>query len=261
MPELPEVETVVRTLAPRLTGRRIEDAKFFSKHVVRQNFNVLAKRIRGKTVQSVERHGKFIVIALDAGTLVVHLGMTGKLLMDAQPGPYTRALFELDSGLLVYDDIRHFGRIEYDEKLPKRVARLGPDAFHISVEEFIARLRKHRSMIKPLLMNQTFVRGMGNIYTDEALFAARIHPRAIASRLRRPCHTAARIDDRDSLRCDRFEGVLYLGLRGFRGPEGNVPVASPGLRSRGGAVRGLRDSGAPDCARFARDSLLSSMST
>lgn len=166
-----------------MPGRRIRDARFFSKHVVRQNFGALARRLRGQTIRSVRRHGKFIVLKLDAGTLTIHLGMTGKLLLDAVAGPYTRALFELDDGLLVYDDIRHFGRIEWSKELPDRVGALGPDALTVTLGEFMAMLRKRRSMIKPLLMNQAFVRGMGNIYTDEALFLARIHPKAIASRL------------------------------------------------------------------------------
>jgi formamidopyrimidine-DNA glycosylase len=161
------------------------DSKFFSKHVVKQNFAQLAKHLRGRTIESVSRHGKFIVLQLDRGTLTVHLGMTGKLLLDAQIGPYTRAFFELDDGLLVYDDIRHFGKIRWSNDLPEQVGALGPDALTVTADEFLALLRKRRSMIKPLLMNQAFVRGMGNIYTDEALFLARIHPKAIASRLSR----------------------------------------------------------------------------
>lgn len=183
MPELPEVETVVRSLAPKLTGRRIVDAQFFSHHVVRQQFPALRKRVRGQLVRSIARHGKFIVLTLERGVLVIHLGMTGKLLLDSQPGPYARAIFELDRGLLVYDDIRHFGRIEWSEQLPERAAQLGPDALKISLEDFRELLKKRRSAIKPLLLNQRFLRGMGNIYTDEALFEARIHPRAIASNL------------------------------------------------------------------------------
>jgi len=183
VPELPEVETVVRTLAPKLTGRRILDATFSSRHVVRQKFPALRKRVRGQLVRSVERHGKFIVLTLDEGVLVVHLGMTGKLLLDAEPGPYARAVFELDQGLLVYDDIRHFGRIEWSAQLPARAAALGPDALSISFEDFRKLLKTRRSAIKPLLLNQRFLRGMGNIYTDEALFEARIHPRTIAASL------------------------------------------------------------------------------
>lgn len=184
MPELPEVETVVRSLAPLLTGRRIVDASFSSRFVVRENFDELAARVRGQAVESVRRHGKFILVGLERGTLAIHLGMTGKLLFDARPGDYTRAVFELDRGRLVYDDIRHFGRIEWAEALPARIAKLGPDALTITVSEFLALLRRRKAQIKPLLLNQRSLRGMGNIYTDEALFRARIHPRTESTRLR-----------------------------------------------------------------------------
>ena len=185
MPELPEVETVVRSLAPRLTGRHILDARFFSRHVVRQKFPALRRRVQNQAVKSVRRHGKFIVLELDRGVLSIHLGMTGKLLLDSEPGPYARAIFELDQGLLVYDDVRHFGRIEWSPGMLARAQQLGPDALDIPLADFLAALKKRHSRIKPLLLNQRFLRGMGNIYTDEALFEARIHPRAIASRLSR----------------------------------------------------------------------------
>jgi formamidopyrimidine-DNA glycosylase len=186
MPELPEVETVVRTVAPKLTGRRIVSARFSSKHVVRESFARLARRVAGRSIHGVTRYGKFIVIALDRGNLLIHLGMTGRLIVDGETGPYTRAVFELDEGELVYNDPRQFGRIEWSEGLPKRVARLGPDALAVSEAEFLARLKaRRRARIKPLLLNQTFVRGLGNIYADEALFAAGIHPRADAARLSR----------------------------------------------------------------------------
>ena len=185
MPELPEVETVVRSLAPRLTGRRIVDARFSSHHVVRQKFATLRQRLRDQPVKSVRRHGKFIVLELDRGFLTIHLGMTGKLLIDSEPGPYARAVFTLDQGSLVYDDIRHFGRIEWSAQLLERAAALGPDALEIALDDFLKLLRQRRSRVKPLLLNQRFLRGMGNIYTDEALFEARIHPRAMASSLSR----------------------------------------------------------------------------
>jgi formamidopyrimidine-DNA glycosylase len=183
VPELPEVETVVRTLAPKLTGRRIVDAHFSSHHVVRQKFSELRRHVRDQRVNVVRRHGKFIVLELDRGVLSIHLGMTGKLLLNSSPGPYARAVFTLDEGLLVYDDVRHFGRIEWSPALVERAAALGPDALDISLDDFLALLKKRHAGIKPLLLNQSFLRGMGNIYTDEALFEARIHPRAIASSL------------------------------------------------------------------------------
>ncbi len=186
MPELPEVETVVRSVAPKLVGRRIERAEFSSPHVVRQDFRELAAHLRGQRVHTLERHGKYMVATLDRGYLVMHLGMTGKLLAGGEPGPYTRAVFELDRGRILFEDIRHFGRIFWSEHLPDSVAGLGPDALSIDVAEFTARLRARHAMIKPLLLDQRFLRGMGNIYADEALFAACIHPRTIASKLRRP---------------------------------------------------------------------------
>ncbi|HME07513.1 MAG TPA: bifunctional DNA-formamidopyrimidine glycosylase/DNA-(apurinic or apyrimidinic site) lyase [Bryobacteraceae bacterium] len=186
MPELPEVETVVRSLGPKLTGRRIVRAHFSSALVVRQDFSDLSRALAGQTVRALRRHGKFIVAELDRGVLSIHLGMTGKLLFGGTPGPYTRAWFELDQDLLVYDDIRHFGRIEWANELPSRLSKLGPDALDLPLQAFLDLLKRHKTRIKPLLLNQGIIRGMGNIYTDEALFAAGIHPRAMASRLSRP---------------------------------------------------------------------------
>ena len=183
MPELPEVETVVRGLAPRLAGCIIRRASFSSRLVVREDFPALAARLAGRRIESVERRGKFIVLRLDRGALSIHLGMTGKLLLDGVPGQHTRALFALDGGVLVYDDARQFGRIEYGEPEPRRLAGLGPDALHSGREEFFAALRRHAGRIKPLLLSQSVIAGLGNIYVDEALFAARIHPKARALRL------------------------------------------------------------------------------
>jgi len=172
-------------LAPRLTGRRITGAQFFSSRVLRGRPRQVATRLAGKTIKAVRRHGKFIVVELDGGlVLTLHLGMTGKLLWDATRGPHTRALFFFPHGRLLFDDPRQFGRIELGDSLPERVARLGPDALSISLDDFAARLRGRRGILKPVLLNQRVLRGLGNIYTDEALFRARIHPRAIAGRLR-----------------------------------------------------------------------------
>ena len=183
MPELPEVETVVRTVRPRLIGRRIVSARFTSRFVTPGDRRKLARQLEGRTIQAVRRRGKFIVISLDSGTLAVHLGMTGKLLMDASTSEHTRGVFALDEGVLSYDDARQFGRISWTKQLPGSIARLGPEPLEIGLEEFRARLRKHRARVKTLLLNQNFLAGVGNIYADEALFAAGIHPLAIASRL------------------------------------------------------------------------------
>ena len=180
MPELPEVETVVRSVAPYLTGRRIVSAAFTSRFVTPGNRAKLAERVAGRTIRQVRRRGKFIVVTLDQGLLSIHLGMTGKLLMDGPAGAHTHGVFTLDRGTLLYDDPRQFGRIEWS---PKRIEKLGPEPLEIGLEEFVQRLRSRKSRVKPLLMNQSFLAGLGNIYVDEALFTAGIHPLAIASRI------------------------------------------------------------------------------
>jgi formamidopyrimidine-DNA glycosylase len=182
MPELPEVETVVRTLAPHLRGRRIVSASFSSRFVTPGNRKALARHLAECTIQSIQRRGKFIVMQLDEGTLTVHLGMTGRLLLDAAPTKHTYGVFTLDTGSLIYTDPRQFGRILWNHDL----SRLGPEPLSISLAEFQARMKTRKTGIKALLLNQTFLAGMGNIYVDETLFAARVHPLAQASRLSRP---------------------------------------------------------------------------
>jgi len=199
MPELPEVETVVRTVRPHLEGRRIVAVELTSRHVTPGNRAAVVRRLIGRTMLSVERHGKFIQIALaeDAGYLTIHLGMTGKLLIDAKVVEHTYGIFTLDQGALLYHDPRQFGTIEWTAKVSPRVAKLGPEPLKISLEEFRERL-KRKTRMKSLLLNQTFLAGVGNIYADESLFAAGIHPLAIAGKL-----TSARAEK------------LYQAIRGI----------------------------------------------
>jgi formamidopyrimidine-DNA glycosylase len=185
MPELPEVETVVRTLRPTIVGRRILNAEFTQLRVLIGSPLKTARELAGRKIQSIDRHGKFIAIRLDRGYLVVHLGMTGKLLVNADATKWTHAVFTLDKGSLHYDDPRQFGRIEYGLELPARVAALGPEPLEISLDDFATRLKARNSPIKAVLLNQAVVRGVGNIYADEALFRARVHPKRIASSLKK----------------------------------------------------------------------------
>ena len=182
MPELPEVETVVRSVAAHLAGRRILESKFTSKFVTPGSRVKLAQRLLGRRIESVKRRGKFIIIALDEGTLTVHLGMTGKLLINGRANQHTHGVFTLDDGMLLYHDPRQFGRIEWSAGESPRVKQLGPEPLEISLDEFRVRL-KRTTRIKALLLNQTFLAGLGNIYADESLFAAGIHPLTPANRL------------------------------------------------------------------------------
>ncbi|MFN3326503.1 MAG: bifunctional DNA-formamidopyrimidine glycosylase/DNA-(apurinic or apyrimidinic site) lyase [Bryobacteraceae bacterium] len=178
MPELPEVETIARALAPRVRGRRIVGSEFFAPLVLGGR---PAPELAGRTIAELRRHGKLLLFSLDRGFLSVHLGMTGKLLTGGTLGPHTRAVLHLEDGPVLYDDIRMFGRIRYWNCFPDELEKLGPDPLEISVGEFLRRLGARRGSIKPLLLNQRFLRGMGNIYVDELLFRARIAPTASCS--------------------------------------------------------------------------------
>lgn len=178
---------------PHLPGRKIVSAEFGSKHVTPGNRSALARKLAGRRIESVKRRGKYILIGLDQGVLVVHLGMTGQLLLDGKPKDHTYGTFHLDKGLggesgslLAYRDPRQFGSIGWYKDTKDAIGKLGPEPLEISADEFEARLKKRKTRIKALLLNQTFVAGVGNIYADEILFAAKVHPLALAAKLSKP---------------------------------------------------------------------------
>jgi formamidopyrimidine-DNA glycosylase len=186
MPELPEVETVLRTLVPHLTGRKILAVRYFSPLAAGGQSEAMAEGLTGRRILKLERKGKYLLFHLDAGWMTVHLRMTGKLLVDGERTPWTRTELELDNGhALVFEDVRQFGRLLWSRDFPADVARLGPDALGLEAEEFIAAVHKHRANLKPLLLNQRVLAGLGNIYVDEALHRAGIHPLANATQLSR----------------------------------------------------------------------------
>jgi formamidopyrimidine-DNA glycosylase len=180
MPELPEVESVRRQLAPELTGRRILDA-WWDRHP-EQRFSGL-ELLAGRTVLDVTRRGKYLLCPLDDDLeLVLHLGMTGSFRFDVADR-YARARFALDDGReLVFRDPRRFGRVSVveagDHASIPTLARLGPeplsDAF--DPEAFAAALKRTTAPVKAALLGQRLVAGVGNIYADEALWRTRIHP-------------------------------------------------------------------------------------
>lgn len=196
MPELPEVETILRGLRARALGRRVTAVKVFNPQVILGPCADFTAAIRGRSITGLLRKGKALAITLSAqagGTpryLLVRLGMTGQftVLPCAAPlEPHTHVRLVLDDGAeeLRYRDVRRFGRLRCctRRELEGVFARLGPDAREINQEQFLAALRGRRGAIKSWLMNQQFLSGLGNIYADEALFAARIHPLTPAARL------------------------------------------------------------------------------
>jgi len=186
MPELPEVETFAADLRPHLVGRRILTAHIlWSRTVAEPDSLGLIAGLAGQKIVSVGRRGKFLIFGLDLGdSLVIHLRMTGRLQLVAGEspelaGPHVRAWFELDDGwVLNFTDPRKFGRIWLTNDLSRVVGKLGPEplAWDFSPETLAERLDQRRGVIKALLLNQEIVAGIGNIYADEALFLAWIHP-------------------------------------------------------------------------------------
>jgi formamidopyrimidine-DNA glycosylase len=184
MPELPEVETVTRSLQP-IVGRRILAVEIRGARILRgADPDRVAVALVGRRINQVKRYGKFILMSLGrAGYVVLHLGMTGRLLLGGERGKHTHVILTLDKGILLFDDSRQFGSFEFSREFPARVARLGPEPLEIGSQEFALALKSHRVRVKALLLNQSFVRGVGNIYADESLFRAGIHPLALSHRL------------------------------------------------------------------------------
>src|SRR2546426_4886417 len=192
MPELPEVETVARDLRPLITGATIVDATTLWGRTLRGvTADDFADGVAGRRIESVGRRGKQLVVELSGGAfLTIHLKMTGQLFVVRQDGPedpYVRLVLELDDGREVrFRDIRKFGKIGLYVAADDPFGAIGPeplaDAFTLGV--FRKRLRARKGRLKPLLLDQAFVAGIGNIYADEALWAARLHPLRTARTLR-----------------------------------------------------------------------------
>ena len=222
MPELPEVETVARSIAP-LVGRRIVSAEFRSVRILRGgNPDRMAAGLAGRRIAGVKRYGKFLVMPLEGGGyLLIHLGMTGRLLLGGPAGKHTHVILTLDKGVLLFDDSRQFGSFQLSEDFPARVARLGPEPLDISAADFTAALKRHKTSIKALLLNQTFLRGVGNIYADEALFRAGIHPLTAANRLRaeraKKLHEALQAVLREAIEAGGSSISDYVDAEGRRG--------------------------------------------
>lgn len=192
MPELPEVETVARGLQ-RVVGRRIVGVDVrWERTVAAPDVGAFVERLRGRRILGVGRRGKWLILSLDGGEyLLVHLGMSGNLVHEptgAQDDPYTRVLVTLgDGGRLAFSDPRKFGRMAVVADPQVALSHLGPEPLvaDFTAERLEQMLSGRRGRLKPLLLDQRFLAGLGNIYTDEALWRARIHPLRRASDLDR----------------------------------------------------------------------------
>ena len=202
MPELPEVETVRSVLQEILPGLRITSVVSMRPKMLRgQDPDNFARGLEGRTVEGVERRGKFLLIRLDLRTLLIHLGMTGQIFACSEegsaclpstrqdlPDKHTHLRMELTDGKKLYfRDVRMFGRYSLIDAEGEKglFRRMGPEPLErgFTARMFFERSRGRRTSIKALLLDQHFVAGVGNIYADESLFRAGIHPKICAGDL------------------------------------------------------------------------------
>jgi formamidopyrimidine-DNA glycosylase len=201
MPELPEVETVARGLQKTVLGRKILSVQLGKTDFI-DDPGALEQHLPGRRIDAVERYGKFMLVRLshpenanaqvpggeaESAALLVHLGMTGNIAsyLAAQPAEkHTHVWMPLDDGReLRYSDPRRFGRLAYlsGEAIPAELQRFGADPLLVTAEDFLARMHPRHSRIKSLLLDQSVLRGVGNIYADESLWRAKIHPAKVAA--------------------------------------------------------------------------------
>ncbi len=272
MPELPEVETVVRTLRPHAAGRRVLSLDLRDSGCLEKT-SLPLERARGAVISAVERRGKFIDMHLESADgpalrLVVHLRMTGRLTAwegGSVPGPnvarYLRLALQLEGGegpcRLVFSDVRRFGRVFLgtDEGLAAWPSwkKLGPEPLELSEAAFCAAVRGRRA-IKSVLLDQTVLAGIGNIYADESLHAAGIRPDTGAGALSeaRKCRLLAEI-----------KRLLLLSIqecgssiRDYQDADGNVGAFQNHFH-----VYGRGGEACPDCGAKLRRGVLSGRGT
>lgn len=192
MPELPEVETLCRDLvAGGVVGSRIADAEVLNASSIRNLApEEFRRRISGRQIASLSRRGKYMRFDLDSGeTLLVHLRMTGGFRLTetgVEPDTHDRVIFLLGDRRLIFHDTRKFGRLLLTAEPEEVLSRLGPEPLDASfgAGDLHRRLVPRKRAVKALLLDQSFLAGLGNIYVDESLFAASIHPQRQSSSIR-----------------------------------------------------------------------------
>ncbi len=234
MPELPEVEVVRLGLVHHVVGRTIRDVRVLHERAVRRHAggaDDFAARLRGRTVVSAHRRGKFLWMSLDDGAAILcHLGMSGQMLVrsDADEPTHLRIAFDLDDGNhLLFVDQRTFGGLlvtEVEESVPLEVLHIARDPLDPQFDDaaFIARLRRKDTGIKRALLDQTLISGIGNIYADEALWRSSLHYARGARGLRRAEVEALLANVRDVMTEALDQGgtsfdALYVDVNGQSG--------------------------------------------
>jgi formamidopyrimidine-DNA glycosylase len=242
MPELPEVETIVRQLAPSLPGSAIREVEVLHPGLLREDAKSFSANLRGATILEVTRRGKNIVLSLSPPqVLVVNLGMTGRILLPPRgedpvpPGHLAVAFHLAPEGVLWYDDVRRFGHLlRFDEAAwEKESSRLGPEPLDptLTPAAFHRALSASRTPVRSWLLDQTRLAGVGNIYANEALYRSRVHPARRAASLSSGEARALLTSLREVLK----EAIRARGttLRDYRTANGESGGFGPRLRIYG----------------------------
>lgn len=267
MPELPEVETVARNLRESgLVGRVVIDVIVrWPRTVDRPSVEELRVRLRGQEIQAIGRRGKFLILSLSAGdSLLVHLRMTGKFLVASAAEPldgHVHVILALDDGRqLRYHDTRKFGRVYLVDEPAEVIGRLGPEpiAADFTAEDLEAMLTQRRRQLKPLLLDQTFLAGLGNIYVNEALWLAGLHPERRSNTLSsdevNALHEAMRTVLQKGI--DNLGTTLGDGISNFYGAGG-----APGRNQEELFVHGREGAPCPRCGTSIRRLIVGQRST
>ncbi|CAJ1185232.1 Formamidopyrimidine-DNA glycosylase [Companilactobacillus paralimentarius] len=194
MPEMPEVETVRRSLIAQVKGRKITHVEIRYPDLITGDVDQFVEFVTGATISDVGRRAKFLLIHLDNGyTIISHLRMEGKYRISADPSAidkHSHAIFTLDNGQkMIYNDVRKFGRMQLwntDELSEnKSLKKLGPEPLstEFTFQNLKPRVMRHHKDIKTVLLDQSVMSGLGNIYVDEVLWQVKLHPETPANHL------------------------------------------------------------------------------
>ena len=227
MPELPEVETIKNELSPHIVGRGISGVTLLWERMLRQpSPDEFHSRILGKKIIGLARRGKYLIFRLDSGdSLIIHLKMSGSLILGSDSPPeYTRAIIHLDNGASIFfRDPRKFGRIQLVKDESSIIKKLGPEPLEpaFTPEILGQKLKKRKAPLKAVLIEQALIAGIGNMYADEALFAAKMNPLRPADSLSQNeinrLHEAIQMVLRDAIDSKGASVSTYLRPSGEKG--------------------------------------------
>ena len=183
MPELPEVETFKRYLDKTSLKKLINKVQILDERILDTEEDNLKKLLKGKRFESSTRHGKYLLVYLKPGYLILHFGMSGDLKYydsEEEPPKFSKVMFHFNNSFnLAYISIRMFGKVSVANSIEEFIEnkKLGPDAYKMTLEEFQEAVQRRKAIAKNALLNQSFIAGVGNIYSDEILFRTKIHPK------------------------------------------------------------------------------------